>query len=133
MAALRAIKRGAREPSVEEINFSLRQRLNSTRLSDLKVALAFGTLECVRGVAVGYHRPDIFESCWSSSFLTRDATQPDIAEFPGGWSLSVPTDWIGLSLSERSRAIAAAILAWAQSAETPKLSNSELQKIQLLA
>jgi len=130
VAAKAALKTFPKVSSIEEVNLALWKRMNVERTTDLNLALAFCTLESVRGVAVGYHQPDIFESCWSGSFLNRVASQPDTAEFPGGWSLAVPIDWIGLSLSDRSRTIAAAILAWAQSTEPPKLSKSELQKIQ---
>ncbi len=130
-ASDRTIKRGAMQRSVEEFDLSLRQRLNRARVTDLQVATAFGIAECLRGVAVGYHKADVFESCWSGSFLTGDATQPDIAEFPGGWSLSVPTNWNGLILSERGRIIAADILAWAQTTDPPKLSETDLEKIQV--
>jgi hypothetical protein len=116
--------------SDETANLRLRKRLNRDRIDDLGVATLFAISECVRGVAVGYHEANIFESCWSGSFMNRDATQPDIAMFPGGWSLGVPTDWIGISLAERSLAIVASIRRWAQSTEPPKLTQGDLQKIQ---
>lgn len=128
LAMRAALKTFPKEPSTEEVNLALSRRLNTARVTDLNLALAFCTLESVRGVAVGYHKPDIFESCWAGSFLKSD--EPDTAEFPGGWSLGVPTDWTGLSLSDRSRSVAGDIIAWAQLTEPSRLSNSELEKIQ---
>ena len=93
------------------------------------IAETWGISECVRGLAVGYHESDIFESCWSASFMSGKA---DIAEFPGGWSVSVPTDWNGLDLVERSRVIATDILSWAEETTPPRMAYSDLAKIQLL-
>jgi len=122
----------ARDPfrnrSVEEINLALRDTYNSERIN-MGVVEMWGIHECVRGVAVGYHEPDIFEKCWSASFMSG---KPDIAEFPGGWSVSVPTDWDGLNLDQRSRVIAADIISWAEETTPPRMPYSDLAKLQLL-
>ena len=110
-------------------NLALRDQYNKARII-MGISETWGIHECVRGVAVGYHEPDIFEKCWSTSFMSGKA---DIAEFPGGWSVSVPTDWDGLNLDQRSRVIAADIISWAEETTPPRMAYSDLAKIQLLA